>query len=221
MISRSFLRKNKHILVYAVYRSSYTPHRTDQRSNLRHKLTLCEFAKSAGSATGAKAPVARAVISCGALVRSAVKPVAAAGVFIRRTQYAAVGKEAQMVRPLFLFAFLISATAGCGPVREWHPCQNTQCTTCRGTGSFRCTLCLGTGYAKCGGNPFIGGCDAGTTTCRTCNGVGMYLNRQCYNCNGRGRLNCTNCGGDGKASCRTCGGGGMAACGRWVVVRER
>jgi hypothetical protein len=126
-----------------------------------------------------------------------------------------------VARILILSIALAAISPGCGPIRQWEPCQNPQCARCKGTGSFRCNQCLGSGYAKCSGNMFIAACDNGTTICRTCNGGGMYLDKQCYNCNGRGRMNCTECGGTGRASCKTCGGDGMAACGRWVVVQQK
>lgn len=113
-----------------------------------------------------------------------------------------------------------SPMVGCGPVRQFEPCQNQQCANCKGTGTYRCTVCSGAGYMRCKGNPFMGGCDNGTLQCGVCNGSGLYLQKQCTNCNGRGRKNCTTCQGTARASCDTCNGG-MTRCGRWVAVKEK
>lgn len=122
---------------------------------------------------------------------------------------------------LLMLSFLIIVVSGCGPYRQFEACRNPQCGTCKGHGNFRCSNCFGTGHGKCPGNMFMAACDGGTISCRTCNGGGMYLSQQCYNCNGRGRKNCTECGGTARALCKNCGGDGMADCGRWVVIKEK
>ena len=110
----------------------------------------------------------------------------------------------------------------------------TQCSPCRGNGTFacppkskcgkckgtgredvdRCTLCDGRGKVAASRGNWYGR----ERNCSFCRGTGKRYDT-CYTCDGSGSVTCRTCRGSGRKECDTCDGSGQVVKGQ-VVTRK-
>jgi CspA family cold shock protein len=106
------------------------------------------------------------------------------------------------------------------------PTDNS-CNNCGGTGLLDCNKCGGSGYItcfKCEGSGHVhyimrgfstpghgipGGQRSPNLDFRRPEPISVDGSRECFKCEGTGRLSCRKCDGTGSVECRKCGGTGI------------